>query len=78
MAAAIRSTDAPPQSFPWDAVLHFGLGLLRLTPCAFWSLSLRELMVMGGAARPRDSIDRAALSAMMSRWPDRPAASQPR
>jgi uncharacterized phage protein (TIGR02216 family) len=69
-AAAVRSTDARPQPFPWDAALHFGLGLLRLAPEAFWALTLRELMALGGALRPRDTIDRAALSALMRRWPD--------
>jgi uncharacterized phage protein (TIGR02216 family) len=77
-AAAARTGDVDPQPFPWDAVLHLGLGQLRLTPCIFWSLSLRELMATGGALRPRDGIDRTALSALMARWPDWPAADQPR
>lgn len=29
--------------------MHFGLGLLRLDPQTFWSLSLREFMALGGA-----------------------------
>jgi uncharacterized phage protein (TIGR02216 family) len=50
--------------------LHFGLGLLRLSPAAFWALSLRELMALGGAMRPMEGIDRAMLSTLMRRWPD--------
>lgn len=69
-AAAARSTDGRPQPFPWDAALHFGLGLLRLTPEAFWSLSLRELAALGGALRSADAMDRTALAALMRRWPD--------
>jgi uncharacterized phage protein (TIGR02216 family) len=69
-AAAARSIDAGPQPFPWGAALHFGLGLLRLSPKTFWSLTMRELMALGGALRPADALDRAALAALMQRWPD--------
>ena len=71
-AAAARSTDARPQPFPWGAALHFGLGLLRLSPEAFWSLSMRELIALGGVSRPVDAMDRAALATLMQRWPDKP------
>jgi uncharacterized phage protein (TIGR02216 family) len=54
--------------------LHFGLGLLRLPPQAFWSLSLRELTALSGAMRPPDGLDRTALDALMQRWPDSPAS----
>lgn len=50
--------------------MHFGLGLLRLPPSVFWSLTMRELIALGGALRPADALDRAALAAMMRRWPD--------
>jgi uncharacterized phage protein (TIGR02216 family) len=52
--------------------LHFGLGLLRLSPDAFWALSLRELLVLGGSLRPPPGLDRAGLGALMRRWPDQP------
>ena len=29
--------------------MHFGLGLLRLTPQAFWKLTVTEFMALGGA-----------------------------
>lgn len=70
IAAAVRTTDARAQPFPWRAALHFGFGLLRLTPEAFWSLTLRELMAFGGAMRPADQISRTALAELMLRWPD--------
>ncbi|MCB1447687.1 MAG: phage tail assembly chaperone [Rhizobiaceae bacterium] len=70
-AAAARPADARPPPFPWDAALHFGLGLLRLAPDAFWALSLRELMAMGGGSRAAAPMDRTALAALMRRWPDR-------
>ena len=50
--------------------MHFGLGLLRLPPDDFWALSLRELVALGGGVRPADGLDRAALAALMRRWPD--------
>jgi len=69
-AAAVRSVEADPQPFPWDAALHFGLGLLRLSPDTFWALSLRELRALGGAMRPAQGLSRAGLGALMRRWPD--------
>jgi uncharacterized phage protein (TIGR02216 family) len=50
--------------------LHFGLGRLRLSPAAFWALTPKELAALSGALQPLDGIDRAALSALMRRWPD--------
>lgn len=49
-----------------------GLGLLRLDPAAFWAMTPRELdlalrAVTGRAAR---APDRAALDALMRRFPD--------
>lgn len=35
---------------------------------------MRELMAFGGAMRPVEVLDRAALADLMRRWPDRPAA----
>ena len=69
-AAAARSTDARAQPFPWGAALHFGLGLLRLTPNALWALSVREFLALGGAMRPSEGIDRRGLEALMEKWPD--------
>lgn len=69
-AAAVRSSETELPPFPWSAVLHFGLGLLRLSPEVFWALSLRELAALGGAMRVIPALDRDGLSALMRRWPD--------
>jgi uncharacterized phage protein (TIGR02216 family) len=69
-AAAVRSTDARPQPFPWGAALHFGLGLLRLTPHTFWMLSVREFLALGDGTRPNSGLDRRGLEALMRQWPD--------
>lgn len=59
--------------FPWRQAIGFGLGVLRLSPDAFWRLTPRELAhaaeaVLGPApAAP----DRSALEALMRRFPDR-------
>jgi uncharacterized phage protein (TIGR02216 family) len=49
-----------------------GLGLLRLTPAAFWAMSLKELDCALAALMPtRDGApNRAALDALMARFPD--------
>ncbi|MEM7303622.1 MAG: phage tail assembly chaperone [Pseudomonadota bacterium] len=38
-----RNDGDAPKPFPWKSVMAFGLGELRLSPAAFWSLSLPEL-----------------------------------
>jgi uncharacterized phage protein (TIGR02216 family) len=67
-------TDARPPPFPWGAALHFGLGLLRLAPANFWTMTPCELMALSGGSRPAaTATDRNSLEAMMARWPDTPA-----
>lgn len=58
--------------FPWDEAIGFGLGVLRLSPQAFWAMTPRELAhaiaaVRGRAAPP---LERAALDDLMRRYPD--------
>jgi uncharacterized phage protein (TIGR02216 family) len=52
-----------------------GLGLLRLPPDAFWSMTLRELAAalrgLLGPSSPDAPLPRAALAQLMSRFPDR-------
>lgn len=51
-----------------------GLGLLRLPPDAFWSMTVREFAAAAtgllGPALPPTAPSRAALAALMSRFPD--------
>jgi uncharacterized phage protein (TIGR02216 family) len=58
--------------FAWDRAIGFGLGILRLSPEAFWRMTPRELAhaiaaVTGTHAAP---IDRASLLRLMRRFPD--------
>lgn len=69
--------DARPQPFPWGAALHFGLGLLRLAPANFWAMSPRELVALTGGLRPCEAPDRAQLTALMNKWPDKEASWNP-
>jgi uncharacterized phage protein (TIGR02216 family) len=52
-----------------------GLGLLRLPPDAFWSMTPRELAAalrgLLGPSSPDAPLPRAALAQLMSRFPDR-------
>lgn len=61
-----------PPPFPWIDAIGFGLGVLRLTPEAFWRMTPRELAfairgARGGAPEPlgRDDFD-----ALMRTFPD--------
>lgn len=57
--------------FPWDEAIGFGLGVLRLSPAAFWAMTPRELALamaaVTGAATP---LHRADLQDLMTRYPD--------
>lgn len=55
--------------------MAFGLGILRLTPDAFWTLSIPELLAIVNAAR-RDMargepMARNDLASLLARYPDR-------
>jgi uncharacterized phage protein (TIGR02216 family) len=57
--------------------MGFGLGVLRLTPDAFWSMTPRELAaameaVFGPQAAP---LDRASFAVLQARFPDATAIS---
>ena len=74
MTAAGRP-EPPP--FPWAEVMAFGLGVLRLRPRDFWTMTTRELAAaiegVTGRARPAAPMTRAALAALMQAFPDRGA-----
>jgi uncharacterized phage protein (TIGR02216 family) len=58
--------------FPWQQAIGFGLGVLRLSPDAFWRMTPRELAyaieaVSGPAQRP---MDRDRFAQLMARFPD--------
>ncbi|MBX8801025.1 phage tail assembly chaperone [Ochrobactrum sp. MR28] len=58
-------------SFPWDALMHFGLGQLRLSSQHFWRLSLPEIRALTGAMRGgRQAPSRAILNSLMQAFPD--------
>jgi uncharacterized phage protein (TIGR02216 family) len=60
------------QPFPWKNAIGFGLGVLRLSPDAFWRMTPRELAAAIEAVRgPATArLDRAGLQDLMRRFPD--------
>ena len=60
------------QPFPWKDAIDFGLGVLRLSPEAFWRMTPRELAAAIEAVRgPATArLDRAGLQDLMRRFPD--------
>jgi uncharacterized phage protein (TIGR02216 family) len=57
--------------FPWDAAIGFGLGVLKLSPDAFWRMTPRELALAIEAARGRSApLERRTLDELMARYPD--------
>jgi uncharacterized phage protein (TIGR02216 family) len=63
--------------FPWKQAIGFGLGVLRLSPQQFWSMTPRELCyaiaVVTGRSPP---LDRSTLTQLMTRYPDDVPARQ--
>ena len=60
------------ETFPWRQAMAFGFGQLHLSPQDFWAMTPRELAaavegVVGVLPTP---LDRAALDALMVRFPD--------
>jgi uncharacterized phage protein (TIGR02216 family) len=61
------------QAFPWEDVMHLGLGILRWSPTEFWNATPREVMAVFDP-----SIDRSAgapalrsdLARLMKCFPD--------
>lgn len=60
--------------FPWNAAIGFGLGVLKLSPDAFWRMTPRELaLAIRTIRRPEaEPIAREALDALAVRFPDIP------
>ena len=58
--------------FPWSEAIGFGLGVLRLPPAQFWTMTPRELAFAIRAVRGAvpEPIDRAALDELMQKFPD--------
>ncbi|KJF71128.1 rcc01693 family protein [Agrobacterium arsenijevicii] len=70
-AAAGEAGDGAPRPFPWEAVIHTGFCLLRLSSETFWRLTPREFFAMTGGTRAFfRTLDRQAMEAMMRRFPD--------
>lgn len=63
-------------------MIAFGLGTLRLSPDAFWAMSLPELRAaargMRGEFSATDPLGRQALAALIRQFPDEPAGTQKR
>ena len=78
--ARLERTDAAPvpRPFPWDQAIGFGLGVLRLSPHAFWSMTPRELAAAYRGLTGKESLGelpREAMLAMLDDFPDRTETS---
>lgn len=54
----------------WPGLMRAGLHGLRLTPDQFWRLTPAELAVMLGVGGAGQTLDRAGLEALMTKFPD--------
>ena len=60
------------EPFPWQQLMRFGFGVLRLSPAQFWSLSLPELNAAIEAHFPKkaEPLSRKWLEQAMTNHPD--------
>jgi len=65
--AAHRPAAAP---LPWDDIIRFGLGVLRLSPDALWSLTLPEIAAAARRGAGLAPPARADLDALLAAFPD--------
>ena len=71
MKAAAGEAGLGPLAFPWEAVIHAGLCLLRLPANDFWAMTPREMQAALGGLRPGSAApDRGGLEALMEAFPD--------
>jgi uncharacterized phage protein (TIGR02216 family) len=57
--------------FPWDEAIGFGLGVLRLSPDAFWKMTPRELALAIQAVTGQSApLARHTFDDLMKRFPD--------
>ncbi|MFK3688950.1 rcc01693 family protein [Agrobacterium tumefaciens] len=68
MIAAAGGATPPP--FPWQAVLHTGFHLLRLSSETFWRMTPREFFAMTGGNMTQRCPDRPTMEALMRQFPD--------
>ncbi len=70
----MKNERGAPEPFPWDAAMTAGLGMLRLAPDDFWSMTPRELdAAMRGAfgvVVTQPAMTRSDLAALMAAFPD--------
>lgn len=69
----MKAAAGEVRQFPWDEVIALGLGLLRLAPRDFWSMTPREFsLVLRILDRDRagSTPTRAALATLMQMFPD--------
>ena len=61
-----------PTPFAWNEVIGFGLGVLRLSPEAFWRMTPREIALAIAAVTGRSAapLERGTLAELMQRFPD--------
>ncbi|MBN8957766.1 MAG: phage tail assembly chaperone [Rhizobiales bacterium] len=63
-------------AFPWTQAIGFGIGVLHLSPDAFWRMTPRELaaavQALGGGVAP---FARCDLDALLRRFPDTHSSS---
>ncbi|MCO5063115.1 MAG: phage tail assembly chaperone [Rhizobiaceae bacterium] len=71
----MKAAAGRPRPFPWADAMAVGLGLLRLSPADFWSMTPREFERAWSVLRPQSGSapSRGELEALMNLFPDKEA-----
>jgi uncharacterized phage protein (TIGR02216 family) len=59
--------SAAGESFPWQRLMHIGLGVLCLSPKEFWAATPREIAAAFGGPTP--PLQRNSFEDLMKRYP---------
>lgn len=64
------------EQIAWPQLMRLGLGVLRLQPDAFWSLTPIELMLLAGVSEQTAPLDRDRFLDLARQFPDDAARKQ--
>lgn len=65
--------NRPSEPFPWDDVMQFGFGVLKLSSRDFWAMTPREMAFAMRAFAPSSNtpLSRSSFDELLTNFPDK-------
>ena len=66
-------SNRPSKPFPWDDVMQFGFGVLKLSSRDFWAMTPREMAFAMRAFAPSSNtpLSRSSFDELLTNFPDK-------